>query len=123
LKQQVAAYPPALKQKLIQDFLWMVEFTFLFTDKFIAREDIYNTVGCLSRASAYLVQILFALNETYFINDKTALIELDTFEKKPHLFTSHIQEILGHCGTTPAECRASLELMRSIFFDVKGLCA
>ncbi len=122
LKQQVAVYPPALKQKLITDFLWMAEFTFLFTEKFIAREDIYNTVGCLARASAFLVQILFALNETYFINDKTALIELDAFDKKPHLFASHIQEILGHCGTTPAECRISLELMRSIFLEVKGLC-
>ncbi|HWQ45478.1 MAG TPA: nucleotidyltransferase domain-containing protein [Longilinea sp.] len=122
LKRQVTPYPAALKQKLLQDLLWMIEFTFTFTEKFITRGDIYNTTGCLTRAAVYMVQVLFALNETYFINDKTALIEIDTFEKKPHLFTEHLQEILGHCGATPSECGSSLDLMRSIFVEIKALC-
>lgn len=123
LKQQVNCYPPALKQKMIQDFLWMTEFDFMFAEKFISREDIYNTAGCMTRAAILLVQVLFALNETYFINDKTALIEIEGFGRKPQLFSQRIQEIVGHCGTTPAECRASLDLMRSLFLEIKRLCA
>jgi hypothetical protein len=58
LKSRVAAYPPLLKQKVIADSLWSVEFTLLHADGYAARGDVYNTAGCLTRCAANLAQAL-----------------------------------------------------------------
>jgi GNAT superfamily N-acetyltransferase/predicted nucleotidyltransferase len=73
LKQRVSPYPPALKRTMIEKSLWGAEFTLSFARHFAARGDVYNTVGCLTRALGRLTQALFARNERYFLNDKGAV--------------------------------------------------
>lgn len=104
LKRWVAGYPEALRQAVVQDYLWAAEFGLAaFARKFAARADGYGTAACLTRAVNQLVLVLFALNRKYLINDKTALAEVAEFERAPREFGPRVQEALAHLGMSPAD--------------------
>jgi predicted nucleotidyltransferase len=110
LKRRVADYPEALRQAVVQDYLFMAEFTLTaFAPKVAARSDPYGTAACLTRAVNELVLALFALNRKYPINDKTALSEIAQFERAPREFGPRVQKTLGHLGASPAELVAAVE--------------
>lgn len=116
LKQRVANYPEALRQAVMQDFLFMAEFTLTaFAPKVAARSDTYGTAACLTRAVNELVQALFALNRKYPINDKTALAEVAEFERVPREFGPRVQKTLAHLGGSPAELVAAVETVAQLF--------
>ena len=51
LKRRVADYPEALRRAVVQDYLFMAEFTLTaFAPKVAARSDTYGTAACLARA-------------------------------------------------------------------------
>ncbi|MBI4664219.1 MAG: nucleotidyltransferase domain-containing protein [Verrucomicrobia bacterium] len=110
LKRRVADYPEALRRAVVQDYLFMVEFTLTgFAPKVAARSDTYGTAACLTRAVNELVLALFALNRKYPINDKTILAEVAEFERAPREFGRRVQDTLAHLGASPAELVASVE--------------
>jgi len=109
LKQRVVDYPEALRNAVVQDYLFMAEFTLTaFAPKVAARCDTYGTAACLARAVNELVLALFALNRTYPINDKTALVEVAEFDRAPQEFGPRVQKTLGHLGVSPAELVAAV---------------
>src|SRR5512139_3707098 len=104
LKRSVEVYPPLLQERIIADSLWAAEFTLLHARGFAAQEDIYNTVGCLTRAASNITQALFALNERYFLRDKKVL---ETVAQFPHLPPGYIQRI-DHILACPGDTAAAL---------------
>ncbi len=115
LKRRVAEYPEALRRAVVQDYLFMAEFTLTgFATKVAARSDTYGTAACLTRAVNELVLALFALNRRYPINDKTALAEVAEFERAPQEFGSRVQRTLAHLGTSPAELGAAVESLAQL---------
>lgn len=121
LKQEVATYPPKLKQKILADSLWSVEFTLLQARGFAAQGDVYNTVGCLTRAASNLTQALFALNEQYFIRDKKVMEALAGFPYLPKGYVNTLQDILAHPGRTAAELIQSVQAMEQVWKSVIAL--
>jgi hypothetical protein len=121
LKRAVAIYPPRLKQRILSDSLWSVEFTLLHASGFSAAGDVYATTGCLGRAAASLTQALYALNETYFINDKKAMVELAAFLILPAGYLEQLTAILAHPGASPAELSASVAAMDTLWRQVVAL--
>ena len=110
LKRRVAVYPEALRRRMVQDYLFMAEFTVTaFARKFAARSDAYGTAACLTRAVNELVMALFALNRRYLLNDKTALAEVAEFERAPREFRSRVQKALAHPGADAAELLTAVE--------------
>lgn len=110
LKWRVAGYPEALRQAVVQDYLWAAEFGLAaFAPKFAARADTYGTAACLTRAVNQVMLALFALNRKYPLNDKTALAEVAGFSYAPPSFGSRAQEVLKRLGTTPSELSAAVE--------------
>lgn len=115
LKQRVADYPEALRRTVVQDYLFMAEFTLAaFAPKVAARSDIYGTAACLTRGVNELVLALFALNRKYPINDKTALSEVAEFERAPQAFGPRVQQTLAHPGTSAAELGAAVETITQL---------
>lgn len=108
LKRSVEKYPPLLKQKIIADSLWAAEFTLLHARGFAAQGDTYNTVGCLTRATANITQALFALNERYFLRDKKMLDTLAQFPNLPPDYISQINRILACPGNSVQELSKSV---------------
>jgi hypothetical protein len=94
LKEEVKEYPEKLKQSVIQQSLWSAEFTIWQAESFASRVDVYNTVGCFTRAIKNIVTALFAINELYPIGDKRAIEILEQSKLKPANLAQRIDTIL-----------------------------
>ena len=121
LKRQVEIYPPKLKEKTIVDSLWSAEFTLLHARGFAAQGDIYNTVGCITRAASNLTQALFALNEKYFQRDKMVMATIATFPILPSGYVDALTRILAHPGVTAQELTATVHAIEKIWQTVVAL--
>jgi predicted nucleotidyltransferase len=121
LKQAVAHYPPRLKARIMADQLWSAEFTLAHARTFAATGDVYNTVGCLTRIAASLTQVLFALNEVYFISDKQVMATLATFSLLPSDYTARIEALLAAPGAASAELDQTVAACRQLWADVVSL--
>ncbi len=83
-----------------------------------AAADVYNTVGCLTRVATNLTQVLFALNETYFMSDKRAMDLIETFPVAPNGYVQTITGLLAHPGETSEQLSQTIirltELCQSV---------
>jgi predicted nucleotidyltransferase len=118
LKQQVATYPPLLKERIIQDGLWSAEFTLSFARSFAKQNDIYNTSACLVRIAANLTQVLFALNETYFLREKQVLETINRFPLVPSDYAKRLTLTLGAAGNDRATLQSSVEQLYTLWKEV-----
>lgn len=100
LKAKVTHYSPRLKQAIIKSFLWSARFTLDNTRKAATRGEVYLVTGCLARAIHSLVQVLYALNETYYLSEKRLASDLNAFAVLPERFLERIYQLLGATGTT-----------------------
>ncbi|HKS41803.1 MAG TPA: nucleotidyltransferase domain-containing protein [Blastocatellia bacterium] len=122
LKRRVEEYPEALRQAVVQDYLWAAEFgVAAFASKFAARADAYGTSACLTRAINQLVLVLFALNRKYPVNDKTALAEVAEFDHAPREFKTRVQQTLGHLGNSVVELTTAVERVEQLIVEVVEL--
>ena len=121
LKQQVAVYPPLLKQRILSDCLWAAEFTLLHAHNFAAQGDIYNTAGCLSRAAANLNQALFALNERYFLRDKQIMQTIAGFSRLPEQYVPRLSQILACPGADAFALGNAVHAMQELWQAVVDL--
>ena len=117
LKALVADDPPALKRSLPKRFLWEADFALETCSKPAQRGDVFYVSGCLFRCAACLVQVLFALNERYFVNEKGSLRAADSFPLHPEGFEESVSRVLAEPGKTPARLHESVrrfeELVRT----------
>jgi predicted nucleotidyltransferase len=121
LKARVAIYPPALKSRIVQDALWLAQFSLRVAQDFAKAGDVPNTVGCMTRIFHYLVHALFALNETYFLNDKRVLKEIEGFTKKPSDFGARASAVLAAPGGSAEKLGASLDVWKTLFAETVAL--
>jgi predicted nucleotidyltransferase len=121
LKALAWPYPPALKAALIQRNLWEAGFALDTSRKSAARGDVLHVSGGLFRCAACLVQVLFALNQRYCINEKGALRLTSTFPLCPPDFEATLSGVLGQPGTTAESLTASLERMAALVAAVEQL--
>jgi hypothetical protein len=80
-------------------------------------------VGCLTRIVAMLTQVLFALNEAYFVTDKGALERIESFPLRPDGYAAGVRELLGQPGTTRAGLEATAARLEALHGEVAALCA
>jgi hypothetical protein len=123
LKARVDVYPPVLRREIIREWLRGAEVWWPVLRKFAARGDVYNVAGSANRVAAALTQVLFALNETYFVTDKGALERIDRFPVKPGGYSAAVRAILAHPGGTPGELLATVQRLEEIHHQVTALCA
>lgn len=121
LKRRVATYPPKLKQKILADSLWSAEFTLLHAQNFAAQADIYNTVGCLTRAASNLTQALFALNERYFLRDKKVMETVAGFALLPSGYVEEVNRLLASPGSTGAALTKTVDELGEVWRAVVAL--
>ncbi len=121
LKSRVAVFPPALKQHVVQSTLWLAEFSFMIAETFARDGDVPNTVACMTRIHHYLEHALFALNDTYLVNEKRVARVIQGFGVCPTDFYAKATAILGHAGTSTKTLCESLEALKAVWRDVVGL--
>jgi predicted nucleotidyltransferase len=121
LKAKVAVYSPALKQAIIKNFLWSARFTLDNTYKPAARGEVYIVVGCLARTIHCLVQVLYALNETYYISEKRLAEDVSSFRIVPERFMERVYAILGVVGTDGTQLQEALAKVEGLYEELSML--
>ena len=75
LKERVNPYPDTLQEALIRKFAWEIDFSLANAKKSIDRADVMYAAGCCFQAAACILQVLFALNRQYWLNEKGAALQ------------------------------------------------
>jgi hypothetical protein len=97
--EKLAVYPPKLKAAIMDRHLKSIRYwrhDYHYQHK-VAREDVIFLAGLTTKLVHDLVQILFALNETYFPGDGNNLSFIEDFEHAPEGFSEKVTAILYPC--------------------------
>ena len=121
LKARVATYSPRLQRAIIDHFLWQARFTIENTYKPAARGEIYLVTGALARIIHCLIQVLYAINQTYYLSEKKLALDLATFHIRPDHFLVRINTLLGATGHTAAQLQASLTAAEALYKELAQL--
>lgn len=120
-KAQVATFPEKLHTRWVGDALWMTEFSLMHARGYATRGDVLNTAGTLGRCAMLLTQVLYALNRTYFINDKHAPQDLVRFERCPTRFVERLSGLLAAIGSDADTLTRSVEAVSGLWEEVGAL--
>jgi predicted nucleotidyltransferase len=122
LKQLVVAYPARMRRALVDKHLFDAQFEIEIAAGPASRGDVAYVSQCLARAAGFMVLVLYALNERFFLNEKNAFIESRSFALHPRGFHRAIERVLGRPGLSAAALIRSVAAMRAIANDLRGFC-
>jgi len=121
LKKRVHPYPNALKDALIQKFAWEIDFSLRIATKSIERQDVAYAAGCCFRAVACMLQVLFALNEEYCLNEKGALLIVDKFRLKPINLKENIEKAFTLLSADGQSIGTAIAVLQEVNHDLGAL--
>jgi len=122
LKKLVETYPPRMRRALIDKHLFDAQFEIEIALGPASRGDVAYVSQCVSRATGFMLLVLHALNERFFLNEKNAFIESRHFALQPNLH-HEVERILGSLGNSPEELTRSVTAMRAVAVDLHCFCA
>lgn len=76
-------YPPRMREALAGRFSWEAEFSLATGRKAALAGDVHYALGCAFRAVGAWVQVLYAVNERYLMNEKGSLPGVRTLPQAP----------------------------------------
>lgn len=120
LKALTTDYPPLLKRALVRRFLWEAGFALDTSRKSAERGETFYVSGCLFRCVACLVQVLFALNERYFVNEKSSVRTVESFVCRPDDFGETVTSVLAQPGDSPDRLTESIERLAELVRAVRA---
>ncbi len=123
LKRRVAEYPPALVQSLVAKHVFEAEFWLAGCERSARRGDVLHVAGSLFRAAASLVQVVCAVNEHWWINEKEALAAVRSLALVPPGFAEAVTAVLACPGATPGGLVASVARFHELAAAVRELVA
>ena len=123
LKKLVEAYPPRMRQALIVKHLFDAQFELEIALGPARRGDFAYVSQCLSCSTGFMVLVLYAPNQRFFINEKNAFIESQHFALKPKNLHYEVERILGSIGNSPEMLTRSVTRMRAVAVDLRTFCA
>ncbi len=121
-KSLAASYPLRLQRAVVDKYLWEADFALATSHKSAARGETFYVAGCLFRCAACLVQVLFALNKTYFINEKGSIATVDTLAQHPAGFGATVTSALAQLGATSAQLETSIARLEALVQATRELC-
>ena len=75
-KEKLIPYPETYRRAAIDKFLWECEFSLSCGRKAIGKQDVLYAAGSLYRCAMSLIQVLYAVNRMYCLNEKGSLKRL-----------------------------------------------
>lgn len=117
VKQEVWPYPKCLQDAHLGKFLWEAEFSLGIGEKAVAKHDVVYAAGCCFRSAMCLLQVLFAMNGVYWMNEKGAVSLANEFRIKPERLAERLNDVF----TSIAEIPASLKILRELYDETVAL--
>jgi predicted nucleotidyltransferase len=121
-RARTTPYPAALRRTIVRRFAWEAGFAVETAAAAAARGDLVYVSGCLFRSVACLVQVLFALDGRWFLNEKGAVAEAAGLPGAPPGFAAEVAAVLGGLVPGPAVLGAALERAGALVAAVRDRC-
>lgn len=121
-KERLRVYPQPLKQAILKKHLESLRYwrdDYHYRNK-VQRGDVVFTAGLTSRLVHDMIQVLFALNETYYVGDGQNLDFCRKFAVIPPDFPAKVQEIL-YPSTADNRLQAQYEALLALIDEVVAL--
>ena len=121
LKAQAHPYPPRLQAATVQRFFWESDFSLQVARKAALRGDAGYVAGCCFRCIACLMQVIFALNEQYLLNEKGAVALAATFPRTLPELPARIAAALACLNGSPTSLTAALDSLAVLVNETQTL--
>jgi predicted nucleotidyltransferase len=121
LKKKIDPYPDSLQKALIQKFAWEIDFSIDISRKSVQRSDVTYAAGCCFRSVMCMLQVLFAINKTHWLNEKGAVALADTFSRKPERLPSRINEVFQILGANSESIQRAIANLEELSRDINQL--
>lgn len=122
LKAAVAVYPPKLKREVVRRYLWEAGFSLETLRKPAARGEASYVSGCLFRGVACMVQVLFAANGRWFLNEKGSVAAVESFPLRPQGFSEVASRLLGCPGSDASTLAETVSCYEALLDEVRRSC-
>lgn len=86
-------YAPVMREAVVRRFLWEAWFSLECSRKAAFKGDINYAVGSIFRTVCSWVEVLYALNNTYLMNEKGALPRIEKLDRKPFDMEHRIKNV------------------------------
>jgi predicted nucleotidyltransferase len=123
LKKKIEPYPDALRKALVQKFAWEINFSIDIARKSAKRSDVTYAAGCCFRSVMCMLQVLFAINRTHWINEKGAVAFAENFSRKPDRLAARIQETFQMLEAEPGSIRGAIANLEGLSKEINTLIA
>ena len=120
LKSRVQPYPPDLKRAIVPSFWWEKDFSIRIAHKSVSRGDVSYAAGCCFRCVACLMQVLFAINEEYLMNEKGAVATANNFKLAPANLKKRVALVFEQLNATPQGIETAIHALQEILDDCKN---
>lgn len=100
-KAKLAPYPEALRSAAVARFADEARFFLAVAQKAAGKGDVVYVSGCAFRAASCLLQVVFARNGEWLINEKGAVALADKFAIKPKDFRLELEAAFAELASGP----------------------
>ena len=123
LKSKIDRYPDPLQKALIQKFAWEIDFSIRIAHKSVERADVAYAAGCCFRSAMCMLQVLFALNQTHWLNEKGAVAVANGFVVKPARLQARLNESFQLLDADPHAIQTSIVILEELSAEINTLIA
>jgi len=123
LKKQAERYPTALQKGLTEFFMFEADFSLMFAENNIDKDDVFYVCGHCFRSISSLNQVLFAVNREYCINEKKAVKMIETFNIKPSGYKNRIDKIITLISSDMDQTRAGIDMLQELVHEADAFAA
>lgn len=121
MKTRTNPYSHVLQKAIIQKFIWEANFSLEIGRKGIYKKDVSYIAGCCFRSVSCLNQVLFALNETYWMNEKGAAAIADSFSLVPSNYSYRVNNILTLVTEDQDDLEKALRMLDDLIHEIDYL--
>lgn len=112
-------YPPQMREALVRKFLWEAWFSLATGRKAAFKGDLNYAAGAVFRAVCSWVEVLYALNNRYLMNEKGALKQVQGFASKPDELEIRVQSV--YRSLAEGEAEKAYRILDAIQREVEAL--
>lgn len=122
-KARLTPYPEALARALIARFADEGRFFVAMAQKAAARGDLAYVAGCVFRAASCLLQVVFAINRQWLINEKGAVALADGFALVPKDLRLNLESAFAELAAGPQGMLSALRDIDALLDEAVALAA
>ncbi len=112
-------YSPAMREVMVRKFLWEAWFSLACGRKAALKGDINYAMGSAFRSVCAWVEVIYALNDSYLMNEKGSLSRIEHLDRKPTEMQTRVHTAYGLFAAGKGQ--QAYEIMDELHAEIEGL--